>query len=113
VINVLIETDHVELLAGDPERVDAPREEGVQPIYRCPSCQVALFSEYDRPWLRFVRAGTLDDPSTVTPDVHIFTRSKQDWVALPETTPAFETFYDPQAVWPRASLERAAAHGGS
>ncbi|HEX8075178.1 MAG TPA: GFA family protein [Thermoleophilaceae bacterium] len=110
VINVLIETDRVELLAGDPERVDVPRDEGVQPIYRCPKCQVALFSEYDRPWLRFVRAGTLDDPSAVTPDVHIFTRSKLGWVTLPESTPAFEVLYDPPAVWPRASLERAAAH---
>lgn len=113
VINVLIETDCVELLAGDLERVDAPRNEGVQPIYRCPTCQVALFSEYDRPWLRFVRAGTLDDPSTVTPDVHIFTRSKLDWVTLPESTPAFEVFYRSQAVWPRASLERAAAQIGA
>jgi len=27
--------------------------------------------------------------------------------------PSFEVFYDPQTVWPRASLERAAAHRGS
>ena len=112
-INVMIETDRVELLAGDPQRVDAPRDEGVQPIYRCPTCHVALFSEYDRPWLRFVRAGTLDDPSTVAPDVHIFTRSKLDWVTLPDSMPAFEVFYDPRAVWPQASLERAAAQRSS
>ena len=113
VINVLIETDCVEVLAGEPERVDVPRDEGVQPIYRCPTCRVALFSEYDRPWLRFVRAGTLDDPSSVTPDVHIYTRSKLDWVTLPESTPAFERFYDPRAFWPAASLKRAAAYTDS
>ena len=110
VINVVIETDRVELLAGEPQRVDAPRDEGVQPIYRCPTCQVALFSQYDLPWLRFVRAGTLDDPSSVAPDVHIYTRSKLDWVTLPQSTPAFEVFYDLRAVWPRESLERAATY---
>ena len=56
--------------------------------------------------MRFVRAGTLDDPSSVAPDVHIFTRSKLSWVALPETVPAFEVFYDMKVVWPAASLER-------
>ena len=109
VINVLIEAEHVQVLAGDPQRVDAPRDDGAQPIYRCPTCQVALFSEYGWPWLRFVRAGTLDDPHAVEPDVHIYTRSKLEWVALPASKPAFDVFYDPQEVWPRASLERAAA----
>src|SRR3712207_3143709 len=108
VINALIETDRLEVVSGAPRRVDAPRDRGVQPIYRCPTCQVALFSEYDLPWLRFVRAGTLDDPHGVAPDVHIYVRSKQAWVTIPESTPAFEEFYDPPAVWPPASLERAA-----
>lgn len=109
VINLVIERDRLEVLSGETERVDAPRDEGVQPIYRCPTCRVALYSEYDHPWLAFVRAGTLDDPSTVTPDVHIYTRSKLDWVALPASAPAFEVFYDPATIWPQASLERFAA----
>jgi hypothetical protein len=107
VINVLIETDRVELLAGDPQPVDVPRDDGsTQRIFRCPICQVAVFSQYTHPGVRFVRAGTLDDPSTVTPDVHIFTRSKLDWVTLPESVPAFEVYYDMRALWPAASLER-------
>ena len=64
VINLLIEADRVELLAGDPQPVDVPRDDGSkQRIYRCATCQVAVFSEYTRPEVRFVRAGTLDDPS--------------------------------------------------
>ena len=90
-----------------------PRDEGVQPIYRCPRCRIALFSEYDWPWLRFVRAGTFDAPRSVTPDVHIYTRSKLDWVSLPQSTPAFESFYDPGVVWSPASLKRAGAYRGS
>ena len=107
VINLLIEADRVELLAGDPQPVDAPRDDGsVQRIYRCPTCQVAVFSEYGRPEVRFVRGGTLDDPSAITPDVHIYTRSKLPWITLPDTAPAFEEYYDMRALWPAASLER-------
>ena len=54
----------------------------------------------------FVRGGTLDEPWSVTPDVHIFTKSKLSWVTLPESVPAFEVYYDRKVLWPAASLER-------
>ena len=107
VVNLLIEADRVELLAGDPRPVDAPRDDGnKQRIYRCPTCQVAVFSKYGRPEVKFVRGGTLDDPSSVSPDVHIFTRSKVGWVDLPALVPAFDVYYDSKSLWPAASLER-------
>jgi hypothetical protein len=107
VINLLIEADRVEVLTGEPQAVDVPRDEGSpQRIFRCPSCQVAVFSEYGWPEVRFVRAGTLDDPSSVTPDAHIFTRSKVPWVTLPDDTPGFDVYYDTRTVWPESSLER-------
>jgi hypothetical protein len=28
------------------------------------------------------------------------------WIALPDTAPAFEEYYDMRALWPAASLER-------
>jgi hypothetical protein len=31
------------------------------------------------------------------------------WVELPESTPAFDTYYDTEKLWPAASLERLAA----
>jgi len=106
VINLLIEADRVELLSGDPQPVDVLRDDGSkQRIFRCPTCQVAVFSEYGWPELLFVRAGTLHQ-SGVTPDVHIFTRSKLPWVALPDSVPAFEVYYDSRKLWPAASLER-------
>jgi hypothetical protein len=107
VINLLIEADRVELLSGEPEPVDVPRDDGsIQRIHRCPDCQVAVYSDYGRPEVRFVRGGTLDEPSSVAPDVHIFTRSKLPWVALPEDVPAVEVYYDSKALWPAESLER-------
>jgi hypothetical protein len=56
--------------------------------------------------VRFVRAGTLDDPASVAPDVHIFTRSKLPWVILPEDVPAFNVYYDTEKLWPEESLAR-------
>ena len=107
VINLLIETDRVELLAGDPQPVDVPRDDGsAQTIFRCRTCQVAVFSQYGRPEVRFVRGGTLDQPGSVEPDVHIFTRSKLRWVTIPESVPAFDVYYDTNSLWPAASLER-------
>jgi hypothetical protein len=107
VINLLIEADRVKLLADEPQPVDAPRDDGsAQRIFRCPTCQVAVFSEYGRPEVRFVRGGTLDEPSAVAPDVHIYTRSKLDWVRLPEAVPAFDVYYDRRNLWPAASNER-------
>src|SRR2546421_12000235 len=75
VINLLIEADRVVLRAGELEPVEAPRDGGrKQRIFRCPSCQVAVFSQYGRPEVSFVRGGTLGQPPSVAPDVPIFTR---------------------------------------
>jgi hypothetical protein len=107
VVNLLIEADRVELLAGEPQPVDVPRDDGcAQRVFRCRTCRVAVFSEYTRPEIRFVRGGTLDAPRDVAPDVHIYTRSKVDWVVLPESVPAFAEYYDTKALWPAGSYER-------
>lgn len=108
VINLLIEADRVELLKGAPLPITMP-ENGGSPnqIFRCPQCQVAVWSEYGgRSQVRFVRAGTLDDSSAVSPNVHIFTRSKLPWVELPESVPSFATYYDSKTLWPAESLAR-------
>ena len=106
VINLLIERDRVEV-TGEPVRIDVPRDSGgEQKIYRCPRCQVAMWSEYTFPHIWFVRGGTLDEPRGIEPDVHIFTRSKVDWVRIPDGQPAFEVFYDIDELWPETSLAR-------
>ena len=65
VINALIETDRILLLAGDPGPVAVPTDSG-RPhlIYRCPHCRTAVWSEYGGlAALRFVCVGTLDNPA--------------------------------------------------
>ncbi|HZT93500.1 MAG TPA: GFA family protein [Gaiellaceae bacterium] len=107
VINALLEADRLELVTGEPQLVEVPRDDGsAQQIFRCPTCQIAVYSCYSHPGIYFVRAGTLDEPASVAPDVHIFTRSKLPWVALPEAVPAYEVVYDLDELWPAESLER-------
>lgn len=107
-INALIESDRIELLDGKPEPIAMPTESGrPHDIHRCPTCKVALWSDYGRrPALRFVRVATLDEPHALAPDVHIFTRSKVPWVGLPAGARAFEVYYDLDKEWPAASLAR-------
>lgn len=107
-INALIETDRITRLAGELEPIAMPTESGrPHDVYRCRACQTAVWSDYGgRPTLRFVGVGTLDDPAVLAPDVHIYTRSKLPWIELPESGPVFEVYYDMQALWPTASLER-------
>lgn len=110
VVNLLVERGRVEVTNGMPQPIDAPRDDGPpQRIHRCPECQVAVFSEYGEPEVLFVRGGTLDDPTGVRPDVHIYTRSKVAWVSLPEDTPAFDVYYDLEELWPAESRRRYAA----
>ena len=107
VINALIEADRIEM-EGNPQPVSVPTDSGKSHrIFRCPRCQTAVWSEYGGlEKLRFVRAGTLDEPSMVSPDVHIYTRSKLPWVKLPADVPAFEAYYKASQVWPKDALER-------
>nr|WP_029040344.1 GFA family protein [Cucumibacter marinus] len=108
VINGLIETDQITVSGLEPVPVPVPTSSGRQhDVYRCPRCQTALWSDYGgRSWLRFVRIGTLHDPSSVSPDVHVFARSKRDWVGLPEDVPVFDVFYDMKELWPSEALAR-------
>lgn len=108
-LNALIETERVGILQGEPEEVVTPSESGNgQTICRCPACKVALWSHYAGAGekVAFVRVGTLDDPDRVPPDIHIFTTSKQPWVALPDGATAVAEYYVPEQVWPAESRDR-------
>jgi hypothetical protein len=108
-INGLIEAEHIEVFGVETPRPIRMATESGYPhdIYRCPSCQSALWSDYGgRTWLRFLRLVTLDVPGAFEPDVHIYTRSKLPWVVLPEGAKAFEEYYDVRQEWPAESQAR-------
>jgi len=108
VLNALIETDRVERLSGDHALFAMPTDSGrPHDVARCRGCGTAVWSHYGGlKVLTFVRVGTLDEPAALPPDVHIYTRSKLPWIALPSGVPAFEAYYDSKTLWPADSLAR-------
>jgi len=115
-VNALIEADRVRLSQGDVVDVEVPSPSGAnQRISRCPNCQVAVWSYYlvlsggIGHLVRFIRVGTLDDPSKLPPDIHIYTSAKQPWLVLPPGALAVEEYYVTKKVWRKESLVRLAA----
>lgn len=109
-LNALIEASEVLLLKGKLQRVELPSASGKgQSVFRCASCQVALWSHYGAGGekLSFVRVGTLDQAADVTPSIHIYTSTKQPWVTLSAEVAAVPEYYRAKEHWPAASLERA------
>jgi hypothetical protein len=110
-LNAMIEADRVTLLGQAPEAVDTPSASGSgQKIHRCPTCKVAVWSNYSGAGtaLKFVRVGTLDNPDSLPPDIHIFTSTKQPWVVLPAGAAVVPEYYDAKVHWPAESLARGA-----
>ena len=99
--------EHTTLI--EPEMVTLPSESGKpQVVARCPACKIAVWSNYggSGDFLRFVKVGTLDNPDTCPPDIHIFTSTKQPWIKLNDNIPAVEEYYDRADYWPKEALER-------
>jgi hypothetical protein len=108
-VNAVIEASRVELLQGRPVKTTLPSASGNgQVFWRCADCGVTVWSNYPQAGARihFVRVGTLEEPSRVPPDIHIYTSTKQPWVILPDGVPALPEFYNPANTWPAESLAR-------
>ena len=110
VINIWIEKRFVEATGPTPKSITLSGGTGKDhEAFFCANCGTYVWSRYAVAQggdALFVRAGTLDNPAAVKPDVHLFTRSKLPWVKLPEDALAFETAYKIDDVWPPASKER-------
>ncbi len=108
-INALIESSRIELDGAEPELVTLPSASGRgQPVARCPTCRVAVWSHYAGmgPAVSFVRVGTLEAAGRLPPAIHIYTASKLPWLPLPDGVPAVAEYYRARDVWPAASLAR-------
>lgn len=77
-------------------------------IHFCPDCGTYIWIRYKYHQVPVValRTGTLDDPSALTPQGHIFMDSKLDWVTVPEGVPAYPRAASREEMWPPASVDR-------
>ena len=116
VINLWIETKHVQRSGAEPRLYSTRGGSGKNhEVHFCGDCGTDLWSRYHSVSgdCRFVRAGTLDDPSQVVPDVHIFTRTKLPWLRLPEGARAYASVYKLDEVWPADRIARLRANAAS
>ncbi|MBS1239508.1 MAG: aldehyde-activating protein [Proteobacteria bacterium] len=85
---------------GEVLSVELPTASGaVSDIRHCPACLTRLYGVSSAvPGIAIMRAGTLDDSASLVPGLHVFTSTKQPWIALPEGVPAFAESPPPE-VW--------------
>src|SRR5215470_17849693 len=116
VINLWIEKKLVEANHAAPKSFRLTAGSGKpHDVYFCDTCGTYLWSRYHivPGECLFVRAGTLDTPDAVEPDVHIFTRTKVPWLTLPEGVRRFESIYKIDDVWPTDKRERLRRNAGT
>jgi hypothetical protein len=109
VVNIWIERCFVEKNAAPLDSYTLKGGTGKpHEVFFCGKCGTYLWSKYHivPSECLFVRAGTLDNPAVVKPDVHIFTRSKLPWLKLPDNALAFESIYSIDKVWSSESRKR-------
>ncbi len=110
--HAMIEHTQFSVLAGELDFALVPTDSGGKHwVARCPRCRTAMWNEHGSrtPITRYVRVGTLDEPSRFPPAAHIFVRSKQPWLVLAPEVPSFSAYYDATKTWPAASRARWAA----
>jgi hypothetical protein len=92
-IGLVIADRAFRLTGSEPRLVERIADSGrVGTRWICSECG-SWISGSPRPGstVRTVRGGTLDDTSWLRPTVHLWTRSKQPWITLPDGDRSFET----------------------
>ena len=57
----------------------------------CPRCGTTVTSTFEKgPEEIAILAGTFDATDWITVDRHVWTRSKHDWISIPDGVPAYE-----------------------
>jgi hypothetical protein len=92
-ISTVVIEEAFHLTAGQPHVVQRTADSGrVYARWVCPDCGSCVTGAPRVAGVfRTVRAGSLDDTSWLRPTAHIWTRSKQPWITLPEADRQFET----------------------
>ena len=82
-VNVVFETSALEVTGQVAEHVKQADSGNQITRLFCPTCGTHLFGHSSaRPQLRIVRAGNLDDPSSIKPSMNIWAASAPAWACL-------------------------------
>ena len=108
VVHSMILQNCFEVKEGELEATTLPTGSGAgyKPFF-CKKCGTYIYCKYEKaPGRIIIRTSTLDEPQNFPPQAHIFTRTKVNWIHLDNKIPHFESMYDRDKLWPKASLEK-------
>jgi hypothetical protein len=90
-VNLLVATDALHVTGATAEYVKQADSGNAIVRHFCPTCGTQVFARTDaRPQFRIVRAGNLDDPSSVRPTANIWTSSAPAWACFDPGLDRFE-----------------------
>ena len=93
-------------ISGDVASIDLPTGSGKgYNAYFCIICGIYIFCRYNVSKGRIaVRTQTLEHP--IEPQAHIFLKSKDTWIQIPNKKICYTEMYDREKTWPKDSLDR-------
>lgn len=96
-MSLMVPAESFELLSGELASFTVTCDSGrTKECAFCPACGTRIHHRGALdPSVVSLKPGTLDDPSGLVPGLHIWTRSRQAWVPIPEGVPCFEAEPDP------------------
>lgn len=69
-------------------------------IHACSQCLTRIYaSNSARPGIIILRAGTLDESKKINPRAHLWVKSKQPWMVIPEEVIIYEEQPETQKEW--------------
>lgn len=88
VLSMWVKLDALQLVRGEPQEYELKLPDGRPKRAKfCSRCSTRLWgTPYKSPALAVLRPGTLDDTSWLYPIGHIWTRSAQPWIHIPDGT---------------------------
>ncbi len=90
-MTLVVKEEDFRLTQGEPKTFASKSDAGRAKLGAfCPACGTRIYHKPEwRKGMVSVKPGTLDDTSTLKPDIHIWT-SKQPWITIPEDVEAHE-----------------------
>jgi len=107
---MIVRREALQVLQGEPREYGGTSADGIRRSGKCcHACATRLWGEPVKfPQILVLRPGTLDDTKWLRPVAHIWVRSAQPWVVIPNDVLTFETQPDDSMALIRAWREREA-----
>ncbi len=105
-----IEADRVKSIGQTPPRVTTIARASGQSkqVSACPKCTTIVWdaSGTFSSAVISIKIGTLDMPSLMEPDMHMYIENKLTWLQLPNDAKTCKGMFKESEVWPKSSLAR-------